>query len=235
MAANVVNYTDSPLAAGNYEYRVRASNSAGNSGYSNTDPATVTAPVGARRPLRTSAATVTGGNPANLTWTDNSSNETGFRVERKVGAGSFATLATKAAGVTSHADPGLTADTTYTYRVIATGTPDSAPSNEVVVIIGNPVGRRLRAQRHQRRHQLRHRHGARREDTPTHANTQRNAFLRFSLAGVAATVTSAKLRLYGNAVTSAKATNVHSVADITWVETHRITWNTPPPTPADRP
>ena len=40
--------------------------------------------------------------------------------------------------MTTHADPDLTANT-YTYRVIATGTPDSAPSNEVVVIIGNPV------------------------------------------------------------------------------------------------
>ena len=42
------------------------------------------------------AATITGGNQANLTWTDNSGNETGFRVERKVGAGSYTTLATKA-------------------------------------------------------------------------------------------------------------------------------------------
>ena len=82
-------------------------------------------------------ATITGGNQANLTWTDNSSNETGFRVERKVGTGSFTTLATKAANTTSHPDPGLAVNTTYTYRVVATGTPDSGPSNEVVVVIRN--------------------------------------------------------------------------------------------------
>ena len=58
------------------------------------------------------------------------------------------------------------------------------------------------------------------------ANTKRNAFLRFSLAGVAANVTSAKLRLFGNAATAAKATHVHSVADVTWSET-TINWNTP--------
>ena len=57
--------------------------------------------------------------------------------------------------------------------------------------------------------------------------TMRNAFLRFSMAGVAATVTSAKLRLYGHAATTAKATSVYSVADITWGET-TITWNNQP-------
>ena len=43
-------------------------------------------------------------------------------------------------------------------------------------------------------------------------------------------MTSAKLRLYGNAVTIAKATSVYSVADITWIEsgTGSITWNNQP-------
>src|SRR6185436_1786925 len=62
--------------------------------------------------------------------------------------------------------------------------------------------------------------------TTATTTTRRNAFLRFSLAGVGATVDSAKLRLFGNAVTTAKATSVHSVADIAWSETG-ITWNTP--------
>jgi hypothetical protein len=39
-------------------------------------------------------------------------------------------------------------------------------------------------------------------------------------------VTSAKLFLLGNAVTSAKATSVHSVADVGWSEAG-ITWNYP--------
>jgi len=169
-------------------------------------------------------AAVTGGNTANLTWTDNSSNETGFRVERKLGAGSFATLASKAANTTSHSDTPLAVGT-YTYRVIATGSADSAPSNEAVVIIINPVADTyVRSGSY-----VDTNFGTATVVDVKHTNTtttKRNGFFRFSLAGVAANVTSARLRLYGNAATTAKATAVHSVADITWGET-AITWNTP--------
>jgi hypothetical protein len=224
--ANATSFTNTPVPAGSYTYRVRASNAAGNSGYSNTADATVTAPAGPAAPSNL-VATITGGNTANLSWTDNASNETGFRVERKVGAGSYSTLATKAANVTTHADGSLSPNS-YTYRVIATGSPDSAPSNEVVVIIANPgADAYVRSGTSAGTN-----FGTATVLDVKHTNTtttKRNAFLRFSLAGVAATVTSAKLRLFGNAVTSAKATAVHSVADITWIEsgTGGITWNYP--------
>jgi glucose/arabinose dehydrogenase len=226
VAANVVNYTDSPLAAGNYEYRVRASNGAVNSSYSNTDAAAVTAPSGPAAPSDL-GATVSVGNAVNLTWTDNSNNETGFQVERKTGAGSYTVLASKPANTTSHTDPAL-APNTYTYRVIATGSPNSAPSNEVVVIIRNPAADAYVRSGTSASTNF----GTATVLEAKHTNTtttKRNAFLRFSLSGVAATVTSAKLRLYGNAVTSAKATSVHSVADVTWIEsgTGGITWNYP--------
>jgi hypothetical protein len=56
-----------------------------------------------------------------LTWTDNSSNETGFVVERSVDS-SFASVATFTlpANTVSYTDSGL-ADSTYFYRVKATG------------------------------------------------------------------------------------------------------------------
>ena len=53
----------------------------------------------------------------NLSWTDNSTNETGFRVERKTSATSYSQLTTLAARVNSYSDTGLTSNTTYTYRV----------------------------------------------------------------------------------------------------------------------
>ena len=69
---------------------------------------------------------------ARLSWTDNSNNETGFRVERKVGTGTYATLATVAQDVTSVDDPGLALGTLYCYRVFAfNALGDSAPSAEV--------------------------------------------------------------------------------------------------------
>jgi hypothetical protein len=65
-----------------------------------------------------------------LGWKDNSSNETGFRIERKT-TGSFARIATVGAGVTSYADTGLAPSTTYTYRVCAYNSAgNSAYSNE---------------------------------------------------------------------------------------------------------
>jgi regulation of enolase protein 1 (concanavalin A-like superfamily) len=56
-----------------------------------------------------------------LSWSDNSSDETGFEVQRSVGDGSgaFTVVTTTAAGVTSYVDSALTPDTDYTYRVRA--------------------------------------------------------------------------------------------------------------------
>jgi hypothetical protein len=54
-----------------------------------------------------------------LSWSDNSTNETGFAIERKTGTGTYSQVRTSAAGATSYTDTGLPAGTTYTYRVRA--------------------------------------------------------------------------------------------------------------------
>jgi hypothetical protein len=68
----------------------------------------------------------------NLSWTDQSTNETGFQVERKTGAGgTYAQIATAAANTTTYSDNGLAEGTTYFYRVRAVNATDnSAYSNE---------------------------------------------------------------------------------------------------------
>lgn len=67
----------------------------------------------------------------NLTWIDNSDNETRFRIERKIGTGAFTFLLNKAAGNTNHSDTGLTPGTRYTHRVRAENDGgNSAYSNE---------------------------------------------------------------------------------------------------------
>lgn len=53
----------------------------------------------------------------NLSWTDNSTNETGFKIERKTGSGTYAVVGTTATDVSTFNDTGLNASTTYTYRV----------------------------------------------------------------------------------------------------------------------
>jgi hypothetical protein len=67
-----------------------------------------------------------------LAWTDNANNETGFKIERCQGAGcsNFAQIATTGADVVTFSDTGLTANTSYSYRVRATNAGgDSAYSN----------------------------------------------------------------------------------------------------------
>jgi hypothetical protein len=50
---------------------------------------------------------------------DKANNEDGFKIERKVGGGTFTQIATVGANITTYSDTGLTRDTRYTYRVRA--------------------------------------------------------------------------------------------------------------------
>ncbi|HKC26275.1 MAG TPA: fibronectin type III domain-containing protein, partial [Thermoanaerobaculia bacterium] len=71
-----------------------------------------------------------------LSWTDNSSNETGFKVERCLGNSctNFAQIFQTAANVTGYSDPGLARNTWFRYRVRASNlSGDSAYSNVVTV------------------------------------------------------------------------------------------------------
>ena len=82
-------------------------------------------------------ATAISSSAINLAWTDNSSNETGFSIERCTGAGcsNFAQAGTAAAGATTFGDSGLAASTSYSYRVRAiNGSLVSNPSNVATTV-----------------------------------------------------------------------------------------------------
>jgi hypothetical protein len=78
------------------------------------------------------AATAVSPSRIDLAWKDNSLNESGFKIERKTGSGGiWAQVATPGAGATAWSNTGLSASTTYFYRVRATNAGgDSAWSNE---------------------------------------------------------------------------------------------------------
>ena len=67
------------------------------------------------------AATAVSSSQINLTWADSDATEQGFKIERCTGAGcsDFAQIATVGANVTSYSNTGLTASTSYSYRVRA--------------------------------------------------------------------------------------------------------------------
>ncbi|MFL6214131.1 MAG: putative Ig domain-containing protein [Blastocatellia bacterium] len=97
----------------------------GSKGGSTPPPTAPAAPSGLAA-LATSSSTI------NLTWADNSNNETGFQLERKTGAsGTYALIAAPGANQTSYNDSGLQAATTYYYRIRAVNSVgSSAYSNE---------------------------------------------------------------------------------------------------------
>jgi hypothetical protein len=65
-------------------------------------------------------ATAASSSQINLTWTNGSSNESGFKVERSAdGSSGWTEIADLPATSTSHSDTGLTAEKTYYYRVSA--------------------------------------------------------------------------------------------------------------------
>lgn len=66
-----------------------------------------------------------------LAWTDNSANETGFRVERKADGGVFVEIAVVGPNITNFINTGISASVQYTYRVAAyNASGNSAYTNE---------------------------------------------------------------------------------------------------------
>jgi predicted phage tail protein len=120
--ANVTSYANTGLTAStSYSYRVRASNGAGDSDYSNTASATTPAAPAIPAAPTNLVATTASKNQINLSWTDNASNETGYKVERCKGSTctNFSQIATVGANVTSYSATKLTANTTNRFRVRA--------------------------------------------------------------------------------------------------------------------
>lgn len=122
-------YADSGLLnQRGYEYRVRAFTAGGDpAGQISLSTATLVTPsAGTAQSDYDAAAT-----PRNVdaqavstteiivTWTDATTDETGFKVERRQGAGAWTAIALPAANATLYKDTGLTAGATYEYRVSA--------------------------------------------------------------------------------------------------------------------
>jgi hypothetical protein len=126
LAASSSTYSDTGLTAGTtYVYRVRAyyATTATDSSYSNAATATTAAPPqtipAAPSNLTASAVSAT---TIHLSWVDNSTNETGFSIERasynpKGKLGSWSQIATVGAGVTSFDNTKLNSSTYYDYRI----------------------------------------------------------------------------------------------------------------------
>ncbi len=132
VAANVIRHSDTELAsATKYYYRVRATGPAGASEYTNVAQATTGSDTTVPLAPGTLVATATHSTFVQLSWTDNSDNETGFEIERSLDGTAFSLLTAVSANSSVYKDESnITPSTTYHYRIRATGkAANSAYSN----------------------------------------------------------------------------------------------------------
>jgi FtsP/CotA-like multicopper oxidase with cupredoxin domain len=155
VAPNIVTFQDATVARnGNYWYRVFAiGNPVGDlqtpgfptmsaDSVSDTLAVVVGTPPAAPTGPTNLTATLQSGPQVSLTWTDNATNETGFVVERCIGAAcsNFAQIAVVGprnnTGNVTYVDTTVTAGNSYSYQVKAVnGSGQSAPSNTASVIV----------------------------------------------------------------------------------------------------
>jgi streptogramin lyase len=118
VAPTVTAFADTGLSPNtSYTYRVRSIHGDYASLWSNEASAT-TLPLPPVAPAGLMAKAASS-SQINLSWTDNSSNETAFAIWRKSGTADFAPIAALPPNTTRYADTGLRPKTTYVYRVRA--------------------------------------------------------------------------------------------------------------------
>ena len=129
LAADATTYSNTGLNANTrYWYRVRAVNTTDNSAYSSQ--LSVSSLQGLAAPTALQAQVISA-TQINLSWTDNTTSETNYTVERAADnagtAGPFASIATLAANAVSYSDASLSQNTRYWYRVRASNALDISP------------------------------------------------------------------------------------------------------------
>jgi uncharacterized protein (TIGR02145 family) len=87
-------------------------------------------------------ATVASTNQVELSWKGNSTNETAYKIERKIDSGNFTEIGATSKDVTIFSDQTVTLNTTYTYRVYSSNQAGKSTlySNEVTVkTVSGPI------------------------------------------------------------------------------------------------
>ena len=131
LGPNAQSFSDTGLVSNTtYIYRVQARGSSSNSAYSNEASVNLgNLASGSLTPPAYITATPVSGSQINLVWTDNSTGESGYNLERKSADGSYSIIAYLAADVQSYSDTGLQEGTTYTYRIQARGNGSTIPDS----------------------------------------------------------------------------------------------------------
>jgi hypothetical protein len=137
--AGATSFVDSGLTASKaYFYKVRAINTAGESAFTPVASATTPAmPLTPPAPSNLDAESGAG-TTISLSWDDNATNETGFRVYRSTNNTDFAAIATLSPNANAYSDENTVAATLYYYYVVAfNGSGEGEKSNTEQAKAGN--------------------------------------------------------------------------------------------------
>ncbi len=133
-SANTATYSDTAVDDGEtYEYRVRACNDAGCSGFSAVASG-MTPELPPTAPSSLSAV-AQDTDEVRLTWTDESDNEANFELERSADGGvTWSVVASPGANTTEYRDEGVASGTDYSYRIRACNTSGCSAWSNVVAV-----------------------------------------------------------------------------------------------------
>ncbi|MBA2708500.1 MAG: DNRLRE domain-containing protein, partial [Gemmatimonadaceae bacterium] len=204
-------------------------------GYSQLTAVSTTPPAAPSVP----SATVRSATQVDLTWTDNSTDESGFRVERKQMGNWVALSPDTATDATSFSDTTAPAGATTEYRVLALGASGvTTPGPGLTVSLPastsgtNTTVATTTASYGRDGGYATTNYGAQPVLEVKNSSTdyRRTAYLRFDLSSVSS-ITQGKLRLYGGFNSSGPTANigVYSMSDTSWDE-GTITWQSHPVT-----
>ncbi len=139
VSANVATFTDSGLTElTQYFYKVRAVGAGGESAF--TSAASATTPASPQTPIAPSGLEAEAGvnNSVVISWTDNSNNETSFKLYRSTDNVTFAQIAEPVANSNAYTDLTTAANTRYYYYIVGSNASgDGDPSNVVSFKAGN--------------------------------------------------------------------------------------------------
>ena len=118
LGATATTYSDTGLTDGSqYYYEVQSFDASSTSGYSS-----VTAAATQLAAPSDTNATAVSPSEIDLSWTNNSSTQAGFNIDRSTDDANFTLIATVDSATTTFSDTALTADTTFYYKVQAFNT-----------------------------------------------------------------------------------------------------------------
>jgi hypothetical protein len=148
LATGVTSYSNTALTAATaYSYRIRSHGVAGNSAYSNiatatTSAAVVTPPAATTVPAAPSSlsSVAISRSKVVLSWLDNATNEKNYLIERCKGltCTNFSKIATVGANVKTYSNAGLSANTSYRYRVRASNAVGKSACSNVLSVTTLP-------------------------------------------------------------------------------------------------